>query len=140
MDSVILHFLAGHWLDLILGILIFFVITTNFIPAKYAGLSETYTDNFGNERKQEKQSLTTALTTFLFYTLLKSFMVTLTLKGAVSLIMFLVVGVELISTHTISTNAVIISVVAIIALYAESLIEKAKKFSIFNLFTYESRN
>ena len=136
---LIAQFLSRHWLDLVLGLAAFFLLTWKFLPPTMAGLDRTFVDNAGNEQPQKRQSILDAIMTLLVFSLTRSLIVTIGLKGATTLIMFAVIVVELINRHTISTNAVILSIVGIIALHFENIIEQAEEVSIWKIFTYKRR-
>ncbi|HVV26282.1 MAG TPA: hypothetical protein VHC21_04615 [Candidatus Saccharimonadales bacterium] len=136
---IIAHFLSAHWLDLILGTAFFFLITAKVIPPRFAGLDEKYFDLQRQEMvDQSKQSLLEAVMTALAFTLTKALFVTIGLRGFITLVLFVLIGASLIFGKDIATNIVIISVIGILALYAEQLIERAASFSIAGIFRYQS--
>lgn len=137
---VIADFLAHHWLDIILLLAAFFVLTYQWIPAHMAGLEKQYKDvNTGEWKNNRKQSILEAIMTSVFFTLNRSLLVVIGFRGATTILIFAVVGVELVSRHTISTNAVILAIVGLIALHFEQLVEQADEISIWKVFTYKRR-
>lgn len=141
MDSIILTFMGKHWLDVLLSVGIFLLVTARLIPPQLGGLSKEYWDaNQQKLIKQENISFIAAVMNSVFSSVLNPVIAWLPIKGAISVIMFVVVGVELYNTKTISTNAMIITVAAILALYAETIVERAKKLSVLKLFNFESKD
>lgn len=132
---LIAHFLTGHWLDLILAIVIFFVFTLDYLPATWAGMQRGYFD----EKLQKtvlnpKQSLLAALTNAIFFTSLKSALITIGFKGATSIVLFTVIGVDLVSHGSLSNNAVIMAIVGIVA-YISSRCSRTQKRSVLHTFS-----
>lgn len=134
------EFISNHWSDIIIGIALFFLITTRIIPPKFSGMEDEYYDTtLGKVVQNRKQSLAEAVGNFLFFTTLRSALVTVGFRGATTIIMFAVIIVELIAHKTISTNAVIISIVGILALHFEQLLESADEFTVWKLFSYKKK-
>jgi len=78
------------------------------------------------------------MTAFVF-TLNRSLLVIIGFKGATSIIIFGGVGVELAFRHTISNNVVILTIVGLLALHFDQLIEKADEVTVWKFFTYKRR-
>ena len=136
------NWLVNHLGDIFAILLLFFIFTIKFIPPHLAGLDKEYFDTSQNKIvSQKNQSILDAITTAIFFTSIRSLLTVLTLKGTTSLLMFAVIGVDLITHKSISNNVVIISVVGIIALYADHLVMNAEEFSIGGkLFQYKRRS
>lgn len=66
--------------------------------------------------------------------------VPLGLKGSVTILIFLVVGADLYFRKGLTSQGLIISIVGVIALYLDQLVEKAKSLEFLKgLFKYESK-
>lgn len=65
--------------------------------------------------------------------------VSLSLRGSVSVVLFAVVGSDLYFNQTVSTNTVIIIIVAVIALYLEYMINNADEIEFFRIFKYKAK-
>ena len=57
----------------------------------------------------------------------------------ITLILFLVHGIDLIINKHLNNNDVTLSIIAIIALYLEKLIDSAEEITISNILTWKSK-
>ncbi len=136
----ITNFVLSHWSDIILALLAFFALTFQWIPPSMAGLDKQYYDLQANRMvEQRKQSLLEALMTTIVFTLNRSLLVVMTFRAATTILAFTAVGVELVFRHTLSTNAVVVAIIGIVALHFERLIELADELSIGKIFTYRAK-
>jgi hypothetical protein len=133
-------FIISNYIDIILVVILFFVFTAKVIPPQYAGTDKYYYDQHGNKKESQKACLIEALTNMIFFTLFKSLMISITMKGTITLLLFIIVGVELYFSKTISLNAVIVSSIGIIALYFEGIVVSAKELHIWKIFKYISKD
>jgi len=134
------HFLGTYWSDIIIITIIFFAVNYRFIPPEMVGYEKEYRDDHTKEMvKQRRQSMLDAITN-LAYTLSRTFLVMLTLRGTTSLFIFGVVVFQLIEQHTITTNVVILAAIGLLALHFESIIEQADTVSIWKVFSYKRRS
>lgn len=67
------------------------------------------------------------------------FAVNIGLRGSVTVLMFIVVAFDLINKKTLSSEAVVIIVVAVISLYFEYLVNNAEEIEFFKIFKYKRR-
>lgn len=137
---MILDFIASHTSDLIIGVILFFLVTAKLFPPQWVGGDKEYTSTEGKLVRNPKMSIIDAVTNFLFYSMLRNLIVVIALKGSITLVMFAVIVVELVATSTISTNAVIVASIGILALYLETMVEKARRIKFFKIFEYESKD
>lgn len=78
--------------------------------------------------------------TAIFQDVVVSLIVSLTLQGSVTLLIFLVVGVDLYFRKSLSTESVIVTVIGVIALYMNQLVSSASELEFFRgLFRYKSK-
>lgn len=70
---------------------------------------------------------------------IRSLLVTFGFRGATSIILFAVIGVDLVPKQELSDNAVIVAIAAIIALHIEQLIAEADPIKVWKLFEYKKR-
>lgn len=136
---MILDFILSHTSDIIVSIILFFLVTAKIFPPHWVGGDKQYIDRNDQVVRNPKMSIIDAVTNFLFFSMLRNLIVVIGLKGSITLVMFAVIIVELVATSTISTNAVIVASIGILALYLETMVEKAKRIKFFKIFEYESK-
>ena len=61
------------------------------------------------------------------------------LRGSISVVLFTVVGTDLYFNRTVSTNTVIVIIVAVVALYLEYMIINAEEIEFFKIFRYKAK-
>lgn len=135
MNSIILDFFLNNWIGLIIVILLIAPV----VPQKWS-------DPFGYQMNQKMNppwpSESMSISRMLLKQLLKlfsEFAVNLGLRGSVSVLLFAVVGTDLYFNKVISTSTVIITIVAVIALYLEYMVATAESIEFFKLFKYTSK-
>lgn len=136
---IIAHFLYAHWSDIVLGLAMFFAVNLRVFPPQFVGYDPDYIDDKTQDKViQRKQSLLEGVTQ-LVYTLTRNIIVMISLKGTTSMLIFGLVIFQLIELHTITTNAVILAVVGLVALHFEYIIEQADTVTIWKVFSYKRR-
>lgn len=136
---VLWNLLIRHWSDILLALAGFFLAIIRVWSPELAGLNKTYFDPQGIEQTQRKMSFLEILMSNLSHVILMPFTISFTLRGTVTVILFLGIGLDIFLTKKISDNAVKIAIVGIVALYLERLIETADEISIWKIFTWKSK-
>lgn len=75
----------------------------------------------------------------LFQELILGFAVPLSLKGAVTILIFVVVSADLYFKRGLSSQGFAISVIGVIALYLDQLVTNASELDFFKIFRYKSK-
>jgi len=129
------NFITEKWDLIVLAIALLIPI----IPPTWIGQDKTFYDNKNQEQNSKKLSV---LSAFINLAILPLVNITafLSLRGTVSLIIFLVIAVDLIYRKQLSREAVILVSIGIVALYLEQLIEKGKEFSFFGIIRWKGKD
>jgi len=113
------------------------------LPPGYIYTPDYYFDNKGQKIQRGKVSILQFFlhqVVMLLQEILIGIAAPLGLKGSVTILIFLVVGADLYFRKGLTSQGLIISIVGVIALYLEQLIEKAKSLEFLKgLFKYESK-
>jgi len=128
------NFIIGKWDIIVLVILLLIPV----IKPTWIGQDKTFIDNKNQERDSKKLSVLSALINLAIYPLI-NITTFLSLKGTISLVIFLVIAVDLIYRKQLSREAVILVSIGIVALYLEQLIERGRKISFLKLIDWESK-
>lgn len=134
-NSMVLNFVSNNVVLIVLGV----VLLLPIIPPRWIGMRDTYFDLF---YKKELPSQKYSILRVIIHSLLSpitEFLVVWSLRGTISIVIFAVIGADLFFRKKLSSEAVTLVSVGIIALYLEQLIEKAKKITIWKLFEWEKK-
>lgn len=123
----------------VLYILFFAFLFVPMLPPRWFGALDRYLNPDGTLRPAEKYSIWRAIIHILLSPLLEILAI-LGLKGAVTLIIFIVIGFDFYFQQQLSNNATILTVVGLISLYFESILEKARAFRIPHIFEFKSKS
>jgi hypothetical protein len=135
-NLMILGFMANNIVLILFSLLLLLPI----IPPHWIGLQDTYFNTFyKKEMPVQKYSILKVLINSLLSPITE-FLVIWSLKGTVSVVIFVVIGTDLLLRKQLSREAVALVSVGIIALYLEQLIEKAKKISIWKIIEWEKED
>lgn len=123
-------------------LIIFLISFVPVIPPKWVFDNvDFYKDQEGNKIFRQKQPLLRFLIKQLMgiiQDIILGFAVALSLKGAITILIFLVIGSDLYFTKSLSSNSVIITIVGVVALYMEQLVQNASEID-FKIFKYKSK-
>jgi hypothetical protein len=127
------EFIVRYWDWIILVCVLLYP----FIQPNWIQQNDSYWDNLSNQwRPVNKFSILQAFINLAVMPLT----VFLSLRGTVSLVIFLVIAIDLIYRKQLSREAVILVSIGIVALYLEQLIEKGEEFSFFGILRWKSRS
>ena len=121
--------------------IILFIIFVPIISPIWIFDTDFYLDQKGNKIIRQKQPILRFLVKQLIgivQEIIIGFAVALSLKGAITILIFLVIGSDLYFTKSLSSNSVIITIVGVIALYMEQLVANASEID-FKIFKYNSK-
>jgi len=121
--------------------IILFIIFVPIISPIWIFDTDFYLDQKGNKIIRQKQPILRFLVKQLIgivQEIIIGFAVALSLKGAITILIFLVIGSDLYFTKSLSSNSVIITIVGVIALYMEQLVANASEID-FKIFKYKSK-
>ena len=131
----LLNFLTLYWYAIVFLLILIYPL----IPLRWLGLRETYYDfYYKKEIPAQKYSILRAIIHALL-TPLQEVIVIWGLRGTVSIVIFVVIGIDLFFKKQLSKEAVTLVSIGILALYLEQLILNAKKITIWKIFEYESK-
>lgn len=128
---MILDFVINYWADILIVVPIFALALLPIIPPTFAGLNKTYFDYYsGKEKDQKKLNFFELVIQLISHLVVTGPVLSIGFRGTVTLILFLILGADLFLNRRITDNAVTLSIVGIVALYLEKIIDTADEISI----------
>jgi hypothetical protein len=138
--QMILNFIIHDWPDIIIVFIIFVLSTLPVFPPFTVGFTKEYYDT--NQKRMIKGkwfNLIEVIPILIFQTMLKGAIVAIGFRGTVTLVLFVVLGTDLFINKQVTNNDVILTIVAIFALYLEKILEGAEEISIWKIFSYKAK-
>ncbi len=137
---IIGSFLLNNWLDIFIICVLYFLIVLPVLPPFFAGLQSEYIDvNTGQNIKQKKVSLIESIPHLLIKTLTFPFIITIPIRGAVTIVLLAALAADLFLNKQITNNGVTLVTVGIVALYLEKVLDTAEEISLWKVFTWKAR-
>ena len=138
---MIYEFIIEYWADILITLPLVILSVIPIIPPTWAGFHKTYFNSFYNQEMKQKNMNFYELIVHLFsHVIVTGPALSLGFRGTVTLILFTILGADLHLNHQITNNAVILSIVGILALYLEKLIDTASELTLWKIFTWKSKN
>ncbi len=135
MSKEIINFISNNWLLILIAI----ISLVPIIPQKMV-------DPFGHEMNKRMNppfpDKPFSLLKFIcrgIFEAFAEFAINIGLRGSATVLMFIVVMFDLINKKTLSSEAVVIIVIAVISLYMEYLINNAEEIEFFRIFKYKRK-
>jgi len=129
------------FINISITFLAMFVFFVPIIPPKLIFDIDYYFDQSGNKIYRQRQPIARFLIKQILG-LVQQFVVdiavALTLRGAITILIFLVVGFDLIYKHGLTSYSVTITIIGVITLYMEQLVQNASEID-FKIFKYKSK-
>lgn len=137
---MIIKFITLYWLDLIVMIAIFIMSIIPIFPPEWGGANKTWRDYDGSEKPQKNFNLIELIVRLFSSVVLLGPALSIGFRGTVTLILFIVLISDLVLNKSITNNAITISIVAIVALYAEQMINSAEEITLGKVFTWKAKH
>jgi hypothetical protein len=135
-----LHFILTNWLDIIAFLVLLALALLPIFPPFTVGFNNEYFDT--NQKKMVKQkwfNFIELIPILIFQTMLKGAIVAIGFRGTVTLVLFIVLGTDLFLNRQLTQNDILITIVAIVALYLEKILEGADEITVWKFFTYKAK-
>lgn len=140
---MILQFIQHNFSDIIIILFLVIVSVIPLIPPTWAGLNKEHFDyNLKEMVAQKKLNFWESIITLfasLFNRLLIGAALSVQFRRAVTIILFLVLGADLVINRKITDNATKLVIVSIVALYLEVFLEKASEIAVWKIFTWKAK-
>jgi len=138
---MVTDFILAHWSDVVIMLIASFLALIPFFPPTWGGANKTYYDIFKKEDVIQKNfNLIELIVRLLGGVILTGFSVSIGFKGTITLILLIVLITDLIFNKAITNNAITVSIVAIVALYLESVLDKADEVSLGKVFHWKAKS
>lgn len=138
---MITDFVLANWSDVLIIFTASLLAIIPFFPPTWGGANKTYYDILKKEDViQKKFNLVELIIRLLGGVILTGFSVSIGFRGTITLVLLVVLITDLIFNKAITNNAITVSIVAIIALYLESILDKAEEVSFGKVFHWKTKS
>ena len=137
MNNIIIQFFQNSWLL----VLIVIILLLPIIPTSWLALPRTYMDQ-GKEVKHLSLSIIESIVHLIckiISRLIIDISILFTFQTTLSLIIFILIGVDLYYRKQIGQNTILLVIIGIIGLYLQQIIDKGKSFKIWKIFEWKSK-
>ena len=134
------NYFLGNWTDVLIIVILFLLAIVPIFPCTWGGANKTYFDINKKEDVIQRNFNFIELTVRLFSSVvLLGPALSMGFRGTVTMLLFVVLIADLILNKTITNNAITISIVGIVALYLENILDKAEEISISKIFYWKAK-
>ncbi|MDP4000412.1 MAG: hypothetical protein Q8Q11_03210 [bacterium] len=130
-----MEWLVDNWESVLLITAAIAILLAPVIPPTWVGMTATYIDPEGNQQKSQRFSLWGAFMKLI----LQDLIVFIGFRGTITLVLLGAVGLDIYFQEKLTTQAVVLAVVGLVALYFEQLMERGEYLELRGIFRWKKQ-